>query len=107
MVPREQHVRHPPASVISGTGVVRVFWSAFQRIAEGLLSGGLLVSQGARQLSQHCVEIVSVDLHPMTDLGPKLVDQRLLVTNDDPGALQGAMAVLKEVFGVYREPILF
>jgi thiamine biosynthesis protein ThiI len=43
---------------------------------------------------------LSEKLEPLGRFKVDLVDQRLLVTNDDPSALEGAMSVLKEVFGV-------
>jgi tRNA uracil 4-sulfurtransferase len=39
-------------------------------------------------------------LEPLGKFKVELVDQRLLVTSDDPAVLEGAMAVLKGVFGV-------
>jgi tRNA uracil 4-sulfurtransferase len=49
-----------------------------------------------RQLEKNLVE----KLERLGSFGAELLDQRFLVTSDDPGALPEAMAALKEVFGV-------
>src|SRR5271166_2200589 len=66
MMPREQHLRHPPAAVDGRTRVLRVLRIALECRAEGLLDGRVLVSQRAGELAKH-----RVAHHHRSELSPR------------------------------------
>ena len=55
VVAGEEHVGDRPAAPLGGARVVRVLRGAAQRLAEGLLHGGVGVPERSRQLAQHGV----------------------------------------------------